>query len=66
VWASNERRADVDITDHRPPHALAPQTTVNSGVGAWSRVDREIPVDAPGAVTELRRHGHVRDDFATS
>ena len=23
VRASNERRADVDITDHRPPHALA-------------------------------------------
>jgi hypothetical protein len=26
VWAPNGRRADDDITDHRPPHALAPPT----------------------------------------
>jgi hypothetical protein len=32
VWAPNERRADGDITDHRPPHAFAPRTTVGSGV----------------------------------
>jgi hypothetical protein len=32
VWAPNGRRADVDITDHRPPEVFAPRTTVGSGV----------------------------------
>jgi hypothetical protein len=36
VWAPNGRRADGDITDHRPPHAPAPPTRVARSGSFWA------------------------------
>jgi hypothetical protein len=69
VGAPNGRRADGDVTDHRPPDAFAPPARVARGVTALRRSARGASrlrhfVAGPGPATALRRvAGRVRGGF---